>query len=107
VRRHCAHTGRVDRVTAQLHPRRSRSQRDVDPIVYEDAGGRTADCGQSITHQRQELAIGQIPLADLNDVHACDRGVMDSLEQVGARRIGRTPSIRHEADHGSAEPEPA
>jgi hypothetical protein len=32
---------------------------------------------------------------------------MDSLEQVGTGRIGRAPSIRYEADHGSAGPEPA
>jgi hypothetical protein len=88
----------------------SRSQRDVQPVVHDNPGGCTAQCGEHPHDQCRKLTRFEVRLTYLNEIDPCPAGVFDkpdeALEDFGRvvrypQPIRQPPSVRYQTGNGT------
>ena len=87
-----------------MHAVGAARQRDVEPIVDDEPGGRAAGDGQHGLDEGRQRAGLQIALADLNQIDAASTACSEPGQQeaTGVSRragAGEPPPIGDQADH--------
>jgi len=97
-----------DRRFLQVHTMRSGSERDIEPVVYDDRRSLPVRAVHQSFHQVRQHARREVAFTHLNDVHARINGVGgdfdEHIEHLRAIRAERQPirqstPVGDEADH--------
>ena len=87
------HVARGHRFTAEMHPRRTGSESDIESVVYDDTdlsaplihNGPYNCCGDRLTRKLEKFASWHVLLADLDAIHSCTHGRTDCFQYTSSR----------------------
>jgi len=83
-----------------VNPAGAARQRNIQPIVDDDARSRAAGERHHVSHQRGELSGVEIALAHLNEIDAALDGLFELRQQKPPGVVGRCAARRETAPVG-------